>query len=334
MNKTYLSIGDFVDLFYKIKQKGYYKILSKFRLSNHSRTISKWNNIISSSDFWIIPDVRRRWNEKCTGNPELEYEDYTVSKYLSGLNNLRLLSVGCGTGSRERKFAKYSIFSLIEGIDMASKLIDEARSIANEQNLNNIKYHVGDFKQQNFETESYDVILFNSSLHHFNNIDNFLKLNVFPLLKKNGYLIVFEFVGPNRLQWTPLQLQKANEILRKIPIQYRHRLNSNSIKHKIYRPGLLRMSLIDPSEAVDSESILSSLHKYFKIIEENKIGWDITHILFKDISHNFLEKDVETQKILSYIFEQEDKYLNETGRSDAIFGVYQKKYINLAAKEF
>jgi 2-polyprenyl-3-methyl-5-hydroxy-6-metoxy-1,4-benzoquinol methylase len=325
MDRTYLSIGDFVDLFYKIGQKDYFKTLSKLHLSNKARTVSRWNTINSSSDFWIIPDIRRRWNEKCTGNPDLEYEDYTVIKYLSGLKNLKLLSVGCGTGNRERKFAKYPVFSLIEGIDIAAKLIDEAKYIANENNFNNIKYHAGDFTQHNFESESYDVILFNSSLHHFNKIDNFLKSKVFPLLKNNGYLVVFDYVGPNRLQWTSLQLQKANKILKEIPVQYRQRLKSNSAKRKIYRPGLLRMSLIDPSEAIDSESILPSLNKHFKTSEEKKIGWDLTHLILKDISHNFLKKDIETQKILSYIFEQEDKYLNETGRSDAIFGIYQKK---------
>lgn len=55
-DKTYISIGDFIDLYYKVKQKGYNELLSKFHLSNKGRTLSKWNTISSSSDFWIIPD--------------------------------------------------------------------------------------------------------------------------------------------------------------------------------------------------------------------------------------------------------------------------------------
>jgi len=298
--------------------------LSKFHLSNKGRTLSKWNTISSSSDFWIIPEIRCRWNEKCTGNPNIEYEDYVVSKYFSKSKGLKMLSVGCGTGARERKFAKYPNFNLIEGVDMAEKQIDEARNHASDLKLNNIKYIVGDFTTHIFEHSTYDVILFNSSLHHFKDIHNILQTKVLPLLKDGGYLLIFEYVGPKRLQWTKQQLEFANKLLTDLPLKYKIRFNSKSIKRRIYRPGLFRMLLVDPSEAIDSDSIIPSIHNHFKIIEERKIGWDISHLLFKDIAHNFLNNDKETQKLLSYLFDKEDEYLSMTGGSDAVFGVYQK----------
>ncbi|OQB79188.1 MAG: putative methyltransferase YcgJ [Bacteroidetes bacterium ADurb.Bin123] len=323
-DKTYISIGDFIDLYYKVKQKGYNELLSKFHLSNKGRTLSKWNTISSSSDFWIIPEIRCRWNEKCTGNPNIEYEDYVVSKYFSKSKGLKMLSVGCGTGARERKFAKYPNFNLIEGVDMAEKQIDEARNHASDLKLNNIKYIVGDFTTHIFEHSTYDVILFNSSLHHFKDIHNILQTKVLPLLKDGGYLLIFEYVGPKRLQWTKQQLEFANKLLTDLPLKYKIRFNSKSIKRRIYRPGLFRMLLVDPSEAIDSDSIIPSIHNHFKIIEERKIGWDISHLLFKDIAHNFLNNDKETQMLLSYLFDKEDEYLSMTGGSDAVFGVYQK----------
>lgn len=323
-DKTYISRGDFIDFYFKVKQKGFNELLSKFHLSNKARTVSKWNTITSSSDFWIIPEIRRRWNEKCTGNPDMEYEDYFVSKYLSGLKDLKMLSVGCGTGARERKFAKYPAFGLIEGIDIADEQIYEAKNHAAELNLNNIKYIAGEFTTHLFVNAPYDVNLFNSSLHHFKNVNNILKTKVLPLLKYSGYLLIFEYVGPKRLQWTKQQLKFANELLTDLPLKYKTRFNSKSVKNRIYRPGLLRMQIVDPSEAVDSESILPSIHNYFKIIEEKKPGWDITHLLFKDIAHNFLINDNETQKLLSYIFGKEDEYLSITDRSDSVFGIYQK----------
>lgn len=323
-NNTYISIGDFIDLFYKIRQKGFSVLLSRLYFSGKTRTKSKWNNITSSSDFWIIPEIRRRWNEKCTGDPNLEYEDYIVSRYFSSSASLRMLSVGCGTGSRERKFARYPNFGLIEGIDLASAKIEEARNHASDLNLNNIKYYLGGFDAHGFINGSYDIILFNSSLHHLDDVNSLLVKKVLPLLKDNGYLIIFEYVGPNRLQWTIQQLKFANRILAELPAAYRFRFGGKSIKRRIYRPGLLRMLFVDPSEAIDSESILPSIHKYFKIIEEKKIGWDITHLLFKDIAHNFLNNETKTQELLSYIFEKEEEYLSITGRSDAVFGIYQK----------
>jgi len=321
---SYISMGDFTDLFYKVKQKGYAGLASLFHFPGQTRTASKWNNATSSSDFWIIPKVRARWNEKCTGNPNLEYEDYVVSNYLSGKSGLKMLSVGCGAGSRERKFGNYPNFDLIEGIDVAAKLIEEARQNAIDSGLNNIRYQTGDFTTHKFESESYDVVLFNSSLHHFGNIDKLIPEKVLPLLKKGGLLIIFEYVGPNTLQWTTSQLIEVNRLLKELPSKYRVRFKSHSVKKRIYRPGLLRMKMVDPSEAIDSVSILPTIHNHFTTLEEKKLGWDITHLLFKDIAHNFLDESSETQKWLSYIFNREDEYLKQTGASDAVFGVYQK----------
>jgi hypothetical protein len=84
------------------------------------------------------------------------------------------------------------------------------------------------------------------------------------------------------------------------------------------------MKLVDPSEAIDSESIIPSLHRHFNIVEEREIGWDITHVLFKDIAHNFLNDDPEIKKLIRFIFDEEDKYLKKSGHSDAIFGIYKK----------
>lgn len=322
--RTWISVGDFIDLKYKIKQKGLLELQSIFRFSGQQRAISKWDNVKPSSDFWIVPAVRKRWNEKCTGDPDVEYEDYVVKKLFSKAENLRMLSVGCGTGSRERKFGKYENFSLIEGIDLASSKIEEARKYAIKSNLNNIRYYVGDFRSFEFDPNSYDLILFNSSLHHFDRIDHLMRSKVLPLLKNEGYLVIFEYVGPKRLQWTKRQLDFANRLLKEMPDKYKTRFNSATIKKRIYRPGLLRMYLVDPSEAVESQEILPVIHKYFKPLEERKVGWDILHLLLKDISHNFLSDKNETKSLLTYIFEQEDNYMSETGRSDGIFGIYQK----------
>ncbi len=325
MRKTWISAGDFIDLFYKVKQKGIKILVSKLRFSPKARTASKWNTVSASADFWILHQVRMRMNKKCTGHHNLEYEDYVVAKYLSDKNNLHMLSVGCGTGSRERKFAKYPQFGLIQGIDLAEKKTKEASRLAREENLTSIHYHAGDFMNLDFTAASFDLILFNASLHHFSHIDELLQSKILPLLKDDGIMVLFEYVGPNRLQWTKQQLEFTNSLLREIPEAYKTRAGSSSVKRKVYRPGLLRMMITDPSEAVDSESIFPSVHKHFKVLEEKKLGWDITHLLLKDIAHHFINGNPETQKLLRYIFEKEDEYMAMTGRSDGIFGIYQKK---------
>jgi len=106
----------------------------------------------------------------------------------------------------DRNFAKHNCFSHIDAVDVSGDSIANARILAQKEQLN-IQYHQGDFKKLNFELGSYDVVLFSSSLHHFENIEKTLADFVKPLLKDDGLLVVFEYCGPNRLQWTNAQLK-------------------------------------------------------------------------------------------------------------------------------
>lgn len=300
-------------------------VLQKLKLKALSRIATKWNTIVPGSDWWIIPEVRRRWNEKCTGNADLEYEGYVVNKYLQGRSGLTMLSVGCGTGSRERKFAKFQQFSSIVGVDVAPRQIEKAREYANADGFLHINYKVLDFSRHSLPEQSYDLVLFNSSLHHFGNIQGLMRNKVLPLLKPGGMLVILEHVGPNRLQWLKAQLLQCNQLLKNLPLRYKLRTDKYSHKNKVYRPGLLRMLLVDPSEAPDSENILSAIHDNFSIIEEKQVGGNILHLLLKDISHNFLGTDSETLQILKRLFQAEDEFIASTGKADMVFGIYTKK---------
>lgn len=321
--KTYLSIGDFIDVYHKARQIGLPKLLAKFKISSTSRITSKWDSYVSMSDFWLIPEIQKRWNYMISGNENTIYEDYVCAKYLSNKSNLKLLSVGCGEGFHDRNFAKNKCFSQIDAIDVSEGSIQKAKAKAIEEQLN-INYFTGYFKAKNFEKESYDVIFFDSSLHHFSNVKATLQLEVKPLLKSGGILIVFEYCGPNRLQYTTEQLEKATEILKSLPKKYKLLYDNKSYKKKVYRPGLIRMFLVDPSEAPDSLSIPNSLRTTFKVLEEQQLGWNILHILLKGISHNFINDEIETKQLLAKLFFEEDEFLFTQNHSDAIFGVYQK----------
>ncbi len=250
------------------------------------------------------------------------YEDYVFNKYLSDKKDLRMLSVGCGEGLHERNFAKHDCFSQIDAIDFSSQSVVNAQKFAFENNLN-INYQAGDFKKIDFKNNFYDLILFSSSLHHFENVEDTLENFVKPLLSENGILVVFEYVGPIRLQWTKKQLDKANQLLEKLPRKYKLLINNSSTKRKVYKPGILRMLLVDPSEAIDSEAIVPSLKK-FKILEQTDLGWNILHILLKGISHNFLNEEPETKVLIKKLLKEEDLFVKQESHSDAIFGVYQK----------
>ncbi|WP_445714992.1 class I SAM-dependent methyltransferase [Flavobacterium sp.] len=308
-----------------MKQKGFSFLIRKLlNFSTKNRVASKWDSFQTESDFWVIPEVKADWNFKISGDSNVTYEEYVSQKYLNKNAELKLLSVGCGEGLHERNFINHFPFSKVVGIDISSKSIANAISHAEKENIK-IDYFSGDFTKMNFENQKFDVVLFDSSLHHFNDITSFLKNNIEPLLSDDGIVVVFEYCGPNRLQWRTSQLKKVKEILSHLPKKYRKLINTNWIKQKSYRPGILRMYLVDPSEAPDSENLQNALHQNFEIVEEIRLGWNIIQPLFKNIAHHFVNDTPETKKWIQFILEEEAFFVKETNESDAVFGIYKKR---------
>lgn len=322
--KIIISVGDFIDTYYKLQQKGLGFLFKRFSIFYTSRVRKIWAHVDNPPiHWWSIPKIKQRWNKAITGNSFMDYPDYLFDKYLEGKENLRMICPGCGSGSNEIKFAKFNNFNRIEGFDLSPKRINIAKENAEKMGYKNLFYFVNDIYQFDFGNMRYDLVLFDSSLHHFKNLDKILE-NVYNSLTSQGLLIINEYVGPNRFQWTEEQLINANKCLNKIPAVYRKRWMSNKIKSKIYRPGYLRMYLSDPSEAVKSDMILPEIRNRFTVIEEKLYGGNLLHLIFKDISHNFIEDDYEKDRILNHLFEIEDSFIKTNNHSDFIFGIYSR----------
>lgn len=327
MFNNLFNTGDFIDFYYRIRQRGFSFLNQKFKINKLKRTINTFNSTdFATSNFWDIPKVNERLNNKITGNPLLEYPDYVYDKYLKRKNNLKLLSIGCGTGSYEIKFAKYLNFAEIHGIDIAPKRIEYANEQAIRLGYKNLHYSVANINKMELKNNNYDVILFHSSLHHFNNLDYLIGKKIKKALKDDGILIINEYAGPNRFQFPITQIDSINQLLMQIPVEYRKILYTNCIKSKIWTPGRIRIYLSDPSEAINSEIILDTIHSYYNVLEEKLLGNNILMLFFKDIAHNFLENTDETNNLLEYIFTYEDEYL-KSHKSDFVFGIYRKIFV-------
>ncbi len=322
--KRIITIDDIIDLLHKLKQRGLGFVLSKFNLSNVERTKKTFSQSdYKSADWWIIPKIKQRWNKLITGNAELNYEKYLVDNFLKGKDNLKLISLGSGTCSHEIELAKHSLFSEIICVDLSQKRLEEAENIAKQLNLKNIKFVNANVYNYYLEKEYFDIVFFHQSLHHFANMTFFIESKIYKCIKENGLLVINEYVGANRLQSSKFQKKKINEALKIIPKKYRFRYKSNLLKNKFYGSGVVRMIIADPSECVESESILPTIHSTFDTVIEKPYGGNILMSTLKDISHNFVEIDTEKDKILEELFLFEDEYLIDNS-SDFIFGIYRK----------
>lgn len=271
----------------------------------------------------MVPAVQRYLNRAATGEDNTPYEDYFTEVYAKSTAAPRLLSVGCGSGSHELYLAEKGPYRLVHGIDLAPGLTEKARNIARARGLNNVK-----FECKNFLTEPlqgrYDVVLFHQSLHHFSDFTFIFEKFLPEVLKPGGILVLHEYVGPDRLQWTASQLRAANRALRTLPRQRRRIFQTSFIKSQIYRPGLWRMKASDPSEAVASSQIRSALRKYTETLEEHPLGGNLLHLVLKDIAHHFCPDTKDLRREIDVLIRAEKAFL-ETENSDFIFGVYRLK---------
>lgn len=320
---VFITYLDFVDLWYKLRERGTSYAAKKLLSNAEQRIKSTWNeDDLPSSNWWQVDAVRQRWNQLITGNQQTIYPDYVVQKWLSNQTNLKLLSIGCGTGQRELEFAKHTCFAQIDAFDIAPKAIKDAQKTAAEIGINTCNFFVGDVYQDAWPDEHYDVVLFHSSLHHFKQVDGLLK-KVKRTLKTNGIIVINEYVGANRFQFTNSRKQKVNAIYQtEVPTNFKTRKNTTTPKNKVYFPGLLRMVISDPSEAVESASIMPLMQDNFTLLEQKNYGGNLLTFILKDIAHHFNKP--EAQPILEKLFALEDEVLQQEQQSDFVFAVYKK----------
>lgn len=319
--KTWLSWGDVIDFKDKFEYKGRLLVSRLFKMKEEKVKLY-WNQTsLAQINWWSVPKVRERWNKLISGDARMEYPHYVISKYLSGRQNLVMVSPGCGTGSHERYFSECTSFERIVGFDISAESIALAKR--NETDI--LRYEVEDFYNWLRETSKVDVILFHSSLHHLHNLER-----VIPALREKlnpgGFLIIHEYVGPSRMMWTKEQLDEVETQLRWMPVTLKTKFFGGKIKVRHYRPGLLRTLLSDPSESIESQQILPLLHQYFNVIEEKKLGGNILHLLLKDIAHHFVKPDQVAFEVLERLFDAEDRFILKRS-SDFIFGIYTPKTV-------
>lgn len=210
------------------------------------KTASTWDEYTArfsgrrSGLFWYdLPQIQKRQNMKISGSDDTDWIQYTVSKYFDGQLPLEAcLSLGCGSGHLERTLARMGVFKHCDAYDVAPGSISEAKKIASEENIQNINYQVKDINRIDLPLHAYDAVWIHSAFHHFEALEH-ISAELKRAVKKDGLLILNEYVGPNRFQSPVRQKNATNHCLGLLPAKYRTRLSESveleldrSVKHK------------------------------------------------------------------------------------------------------
>lgn len=310
----------------KSRSVGIRRLLAKILRGDRARVEESWSHVTSErSSWWDLDDVMKRWNRLITGDSDVDYQEYVAKKFFRGRKELRAISIGCGTGRKEIGWAATKKFSSITGYDISKSRIQIAQELARRSKWKGrLKFEVGDVHALQFPPASFDVVIFDNSLHHCSPLQPVVdKANQW--LSEKGFVVVNEYVGPDRFQWTDKQVALTNALLQVLPERLR-RKKDGKLKNRMTRPGALAVRLNDPSEAAESSAILNSLQRRFAVLEVRPYGGTILANLLKDIAHNFSDHTRETRDWLEFLFGVEDRLMEEKVLpSDYVFGVYGKQ---------
>ncbi len=235
-------------------------------------------------EMWLAnPAVREAVNVRITGEPGKWPLDWFRERFAERLPLADCVSIGCGTGALERDLVTKDICRRITGIDVAERPLEKARQEAASAGLaGHISYLLADarllFQEPSLQEPSLqgqkaklDAIFFHGSLHHFDRLDDLLRL-VSAALKPGGLLYVDEYVGPSRDQWNPLRLLLPN-------------LAYYTLPRSVRRVGLIRAPINheDPTEAVASHTILPAIGRWLKILERRDYGGNLLSLVYPNL---------------------------------------------------
>jgi ubiquinone/menaquinone biosynthesis C-methylase UbiE len=100
-----------------------------------------------------------------------------------------VLDVGCGTGVLSRVLATWPDVGTVVGLDPAPSLIARATELAGD--IANVHFIVGDGCAMPFDTESFDVVVFDSTLCHIPTPNAALK-EAYRVVRAGGTMAAFD----------------------------------------------------------------------------------------------------------------------------------------------
>lgn len=296
-----------------------------FRPARH-RVERTWQHAHNAPRHWgALPQVQARWREKISGDPAVGLQAYVTAKYFAAAEGLRALSIGCGSGGNEVKWAQTGVFAHIDAFDVSAGRIAAAQERAAAAGVSHlVDFAVADARALPAAYTGYDVLLAENAFHHLSPLEPAM-LDLRDRVRPGGWLLLRDYVGPSRFQWTDAQLTAVEALLAQLSEAYRRRWKSGTVKRRFYRPGRLSVQLADPSEAAESARILPLLARHFAPVEQRDLGGTVLHLLLEDIAFHFLDPDPEAAAWLAAAFAEEDRLL-AAGilPSDFVFAVYRK----------
>ena len=213
------------------------------------------------------------------------------------------LSLGCGFGGFERVMIALGLAKKVHAMDISPGAIEKARAAAAADAMGDkITYEVADLNEIMLPSDTYDAFYGIASVHHVFQLEH-LFCQCSGALKPGALLLLDKYIGPSQFQLPPETAAVINQVLTLLPARYRINLftKDGSTIDQFTPASVDFFERTDPSESIRSAEIVSTLKKYFDIVEFRPYRGALLHMLLSGIAGNFDETNEADATILSLL---------------------------------
>lgn len=261
--------------------------------------------------------LRHCVNPRISGDSEVDWIAWVHATFLP-VGVERGFVLGCGGGTLEREMARRGACESFHAVDISPDAVLVAQTLSEREGWSQFTYEAADANYLSLEPDSFDLILADMALHHITKLEHVLD-QFHTGLRPDGLLVLNEFVGPDRFQWSDEQLMAATRLIRSLPLRLRR--NRDLVRWKRYLKPWVRtakrwspqkMARVDPSESVRSSEIPSLVAERFDVLARRQYGGAILGLVLNNIVGNFT-KSSEDLAILERLATEEE-VLTSQGR--------------------
>jgi len=213
----------------------------------------------------------------------------------------RGLFLNCGNGWVEREMVAAGVVGEAVGIDYSEALLEEARREARKGDLA-ATYHQMNVNTAEFPPGPFDLVVNYAAAHHIAMIDRVFR-EICRLLPEDGCFLSFDYVGPHRNQYSSVAWERAWALNRELP---------PGLQQSMEYPNVPIMVQVDPTEAVHSELIVETLHRYFHVERFVPLGGAIAYPILTHNDRLFACEDrAEQAAVVDTVLRADEEFLAE-----------------------
>ena len=280
----------------------------------------------TAADYWSANYFSESFNraewqahplahERLAGFLDGKYrEQWFADKYIGERKLKRALGIGVGRAETEIGLLASGAVDHFDLWDISPVGLDHAKAIATEKGWGHrVTCHLGDFSAFKIEENSYDLVTFVASLHHFSDLDAVLS-KVRRGLASGGLLwAASEYIGPDRFNYPPEHRRIAEIFHARLP----EGLRKHGLPHIVF-PTPEEVEAADPSESPSSSQIVGAMERVFGDYEMVSLYGCLPFIIFWGLNHDSLYNTIEGRELVRFILAM-DVALTDAGVTPTYF---------------